>query len=324
MSDATARRSALAADGNGDSWSEVWRGLCQRPKRLPSKLLYDARGSDLFARIARQPEYYPTRVELELLSTHATAISGRIGTDAVIVEFGSGASRKTHVLLDALARPRLYVPIDTSHTALLASAASIEATYPGLEVRPHEADYRLVVPLPLRGVERHAPILAFFPGSSIGNFERTEALAFLRRVRLACGPEHRFLVGVDVPKERSVLEAAYDDAAGITAEFNRNILRVLNQRFDGHFDVEAFDHRAIWNEKIGRVEMYLVSRRYQRVSIAGLSFALRKNEPIVTEYCYKYHPHQFRRLAEAAGYRSAEVWLDADVRFSLHLLEPAQ
>lgn len=323
--DSAARRSAFDwRDRHDESWQEIWLGLGQRPKRLPCKLFYDARGSELFERITRQPEYYLTRVELELLGEHAAAIAARTGPNAILVELGSGASRKTRVLLDALERARVYVPIDISRSALFESTAAIQAAYPELEVRPLAADYTLPFALPVRDSERRAPLLAFFPGSTIGNFERTEALAFLRRVRQACGPRHQLLIGVDVPKERSVLEAAYDDAAGVTAEFNRNILRVINERYDGRFDVEAFEHRALWNEKAGRLEMHLTSLRHQEVSVGGASISLRKGEPIVTEHCYKYHPRQFQRLAEAAGYASSEIWLDALGRFSLHLLEPAR
>jgi L-histidine N-alpha-methyltransferase len=320
--DAAARHTPLDwRSRNDETWHEIWRGLSLRPKRLPCKLFYDARGSELFERITRQPEYYLTRVELELLGEHSRAIAARTGAGAILVELGSGASRKTRVLLDMLDRPRIYVPIDISRSALFESTAAIRASYPGLEVRPLAADYTLPLALPVRDSERRAPVLAFFPGSTIGNFERTEALVFLRRLRQACGPRHQLLIGVDVPKERSVLEAAYDDAAGVTAEFNRNILRVINRRYAGRFDVEAFEHRALWNEKAGRLEMHLTSRRHQEVSIGGVSLSLRKGEPIVTEHCYKYHPRQFRRLAEAAGYASSEVWLDAEERFSLHLLE---
>lgn len=304
------------------TWSEVCRSLSERPRRLPCKLFYDARGSELFESITRQPEYYPTQAELAVLRAHAREISADLGPRAVIVEFGSGASIKTRVLLDELERPRLYVPIDISQSALMSGVGALEASYPGLEVRPVVGDYTAHLSLPLDRSELGDKVLAFFPGSTIGNFEPAEAVAFLRRVRQLCGSQQRFLVGVDVPKQRTVLEAAYDDECGVTAAFNRNILDVLNQRYGGDFDPEAFEHRALWNAAEGRVEMHLVSRRAQRARLGSLLVELGRGEVIVTEHCYKYHRREFRRLAEAADFCVARVWLDADERFSVHCLTP--
>jgi L-histidine Nalpha-methyltransferase len=302
---------------------EVLRGLAQEPKRLPCKLFYDTHGSLLFERIAKLPEYYPTRAELEILRRHGGEMAELIGPGAILVEFGSGASVKTRVLLDALDQPRIYVPIDISTDTLMENAHSLRTRYPGLEVRPLAADYTRKLILPLDASERGGPISVFFPGSTIGNFDPTEAENFLRGVRKDCGDQQRFLIGVDIPKERRILEAAYNDTAGVTAQFNRNILRVLNRDYSAHFSIEDFLHRAPWNEREGRIEMHLVSRRAQTARIGNHPIALKAGEPIVTEYCYKYAPDDFARLAERAGFKVLKVWKDPQELFSVHLLGAA-
>ena len=306
-----------------DTLTEIHTGLSGTPKRLPCKLFYDTVGSQLFEQITDLPEYYPTRTELSILEAHGRDMAALLGKDAVIVEFGSGASRKTRTLLDALSTPRAYVPIDISREMLLSSARSLELLYPGLDVRPVVGDYMHPLALPLSSEEQRRGVTAFFPGSTIGNFEQDEAVLFLRRVRRACGAGARLLIGVDVPKERAVLEAAYDDAAGITARFNRNVLRVINRDYGGQFRLGDYSHRAIWNAAHARVEMHLVSRRNQRVRVGSHSYSFLEGEPIVTEHCYKYGIEAFAELAESAGFTVARVWQDERRAFSVQLLVPA-
>lgn len=313
-----------SSDEPEDTWMEIWRGLNERPRRLPCKLFYDARGSELFERITEQPEYYPTRAELEILRERAPEIAARVGPEAVLIEFGSGASIKTRLLLDALERPSVYVPIDISISALKSSADALRELYPELDVRPLEADYTRDLELPLTAAEQRRNGLAFFPGSTIGNFERADALAFLRRARHLCGAHRGFSIGVDLPKNRAVLEAAYDDAAGVTRAFNQNILHVLNRRYGADFNPGAFAHRAIWNAEAGRVEMHLTSRERQCVRLGSRVLEIERDEPIITEHCYKYAPEEFGQLAKAAGFALSDVWLDREARFSVLWLTPEQ
>jgi L-histidine Nalpha-methyltransferase len=316
-----ADRSQAPDLGHPETLAEIHAGLASAPKRLPCKLFYDALGSRLFEQITVLPEYYPTRTELAILEAHAAEMASLIGPAAVIVELGSGASRKTRLLLDALATPRAYVPVDISREMLLSSARALGASYPGLDVRPVVGDYMHELELPLSPEEKRR-VTTFFPGSTIGNFEQEEAVLFLRRVRRVCGESARVLIGVDVPKERAVLEAAYDDAAGVTARFNRNVLRVINRDYGGQFRLRDFRHRALYNAAAGRVEMHLVSQRDQRVVVGARHYSFRAGEPIVTEHCYKYRPEAFRELAESAGFEVARVWVDERRSFSVQLLVP--
>jgi dimethylhistidine N-methyltransferase len=216
----------------------------------------------------------------------------------------------------------VYVPIDISREMLLASAEQLELRYPGLAVRPVVGDYMHELDLPLAPDELSAGVTAFFPGSTIGNFEHDEAVAFLLRVK-RCSPRGaNLLIGVDLPKARAVLEAAYDDASGITARFNLNVLRVLNRDYGAHFRLDDFSHRAVWNEAKRRVEMHLVCQRDHVLKIGTRAFEFRAGEPIITEHCYKYSTEDFRELAESAGYRVEKVWLDRDSAFSVQLLVP--
>ena len=237
--------------------------------------------------------------------------------------FGSGASRKTRALLDALETPRVYVPIDISSEMLLSSARSLGLAYPGLDVRPVVGDYMHPLDLPLSAEEKRRGVTVFFPGSTIGNFEQDEAVLFLRRVRRACGEAARLLIGVDVPKGPELLVAAYDDAAGVTARFNCNVLRVINREFGGRFPLDAFRHRAVWNADHSRIEMHLTSQRQQRVTVGQRVYTFDAGEPIVTEHCYKYRPEAFAQLADSAGFEVAETWLDQQRAFSVQLLVPA-
>lgn len=297
---------------------EVLHGLAQKPKRLPCKLFYDARGSELFERICELPEYYPTRTELGILSANIEPITRALGRDLALLEFGSGASVKTRLLLDRLESPQVYVPIEISHSALTGSARALAAAYPTLSIEPLCADYTKALKLP--EVVRTLRRAAFFPGSTIGNFEPDAAVEFMQRVRGYCGPRGKLLIGVDLKKDPSILEAAYDDAQGVTAAFNLNILSVLNRECRAQFALEDFTHRAIWNERAGRVEMQLLSRRRQRVQLDGVAIHFEAGEPIVTEHCYKFELVQFRALAERSGFRVEQVWTDPERRFSVQLL----
>jgi dimethylhistidine N-methyltransferase len=314
---------ALSTAASPEELNEVLLGLAQSPRRLPCKLLYDARGSELFERITRLPEYYCTRVELGILREHAHEMARYIGSDALLVELGSGSSRKTRLLLDQLLRLRAYVPIDISPSALDQSVRSLRRRYPELQVRPLLADYTRSFELPLTEAEAGAAqgrLTWFFPGSTIGNFEPEAAVAFLRRLRELAPGRQQWLIGVDTPKDRSVLEPAYDDAQGVTAAFNLNLLQVVNRRCAASFLGQGFRHRALWKPAEGRVEMQLVSRYRQTVRIAQQTLQLEAGEIIVTEHCYKYEPEAFERLVGRAGFGVERVWLDAQRRFSMHLL----
>ncbi len=308
-------------EGGADA-QEVWHGLNTRPRRLPCKLFYDDVGSQLFEQICETQEYYPTRTELTILREHVAEMIRDVGPRPTLVEWGSGASIKTRVLLSALSQPQLYVPIDISEQILVQSARGIEREYAGLEVRPVVADYLQPLQLPLTSIERERPIVTFFPGSTLGNFEPDAAIEFLAKVRAAGGRRQHFLLGTDLPKAPEILEAAYDDAGGITARFNLNILHVLNRRFGAKFDVAAFTHRAVFNAEAGRVEMHLVSRERQVMSLFGKRITIDAGEPIVTEHCYKYGLAQLAEMANSAGFRVARSWTDPDQRFAVHLLRP--
>jgi len=296
---------------------EVLAGLAARPKRLPCKLFYDEVGSRLFERICELDEYYLTRTELVILRERVGEVARLARAGCRVVEFGSGASVKTRLLLDALERPSSYVPIDIARGALLESAAALSLDYPELDVQPVCADYTREVELPL--VADGVRTLGFFPGSTIGNFEPAEAVTFLRRVRAHCGTNGLLLIGADLKKERLTLEAAYDDREGVTAEFNRNILRVLNREHGGRFSLEAFRHRAFYDERHGRVEMHLVSTVRQRVAVGSELVSFEAGEAIVTEHCYKYALDQLQGLARKSGFEPLRTWTDARALFAVAL-----
>lgn len=313
----TARAAFLDLAPNPGSFREaVVRGLSARPKRLPAKFLYDAQGSALFERITRLPEYYPTRTEIGILRRYGTEIAAVLGPGVQLIELGSGSSRKVRLLLDRLSDPAGYVGVDISRHHLLRSCERLAADRPGLDVLALCADYmgELVVPPPAGGARRR---VAFFPGSTIGNLDREEARIFLARWRheLAGGG---MLVGVDLKKDVGLLNAAYDDAAGVTAAFNLNMLARINRELGGTFDLTAFTHRAFYNGPEGRIEMHLVSTRDQIVTAAGRRFRFAAGETVHTENSYKYSLAEFQALAREAGYRAERVWTDEANLFSLH------
>jgi dimethylhistidine N-methyltransferase len=291
--------------------------LAERPRRIAPKYFYDAAGSALFDRICTLPEYYPTRTELALLDRHAPQIAGFVGPHADIVEFGAGSATKVRVLLDALREPRRFSPIDISAEHLHAAAAQLQRDYPGLAVCPLAADFTQPFELPpLAGAHRR---VGFFPGSSIGNFTPDEALAFLRRAAgLLQGGG--LLIGVDLVKDPALLHAAYNDAAGVTAAFNRNLLVRANRELQTDFVPEQFAHYAFYEPRARRIEMHLVSLCAQRVRLGGDSFEFAEGESLHTENSYKYSVDGFQALAQRAGFTPHAVWCDPQRRFSLHWL----
>ena len=300
-----------------DMRAEVLSGLAREVKRIPPKFFYDRQGSQLFDAITELPEYYPTRTEIRILEAHGASMAELIGQDSLLVELGSGSSRKIRVLLEAL-QPAVYLPVDISKEHLAASAEDLAGSFPGLEVRAICADYSVPFDLPVRGdgLER----AAFFPGSSIGNFDPVDAVRFLERVAALIGPGGKLLIGVDLIKDRALLEAAYNDAQGVTADFNLNLLRRINRELEGDFDLDAFSHRARFNQDQSRIEMHLVSRADQQVSVAGQRFRFREGESIHTESSYKYSVEGFHRLARDAGFHPQRVWTDPERLFSVHCL----
>jgi len=298
---------------------ELLAGLARTPRSVPPKFFYDAAGSALFDRICELPEYYPTRTELGILRRHAQEIAQCIGPEAEIVEFGAGSLHKVRVLLDALPRPRRFVPIDISTDHLMGAVERLRAAYPGLEVEPVAADFTQAFELPPSQGRR----VGFFPGSSIGNFDPPEALAFLRGAAALLGEGGEgsgLLIGVDLVKDPALLHAAYNDAAGITAAFNLNLLARANRELGANFALDGFFHHACYVPTRQRIEMHLVSRQAQNVRVCGREFAFAEGESIHTESSYKYSVAGFRALAAQAGFVPGPAWCDARTLFSLHWL----
>jgi dimethylhistidine N-methyltransferase len=304
-------------EGLGDFGRAMLAGLAARPRAISPKFFYDAAGSALFDQICTLPEYYPTRTEIGILDRHAGEIAACVGEGAEIVEFGAGSVLKIRRLLDALERPARFLPIDISGEHLHAAADALRADYPTLAIEPVVADFTkpLALPKPLGGGRR----FGFFPGSSIGNFTPEEAVRFLRQaaVLLRGGG---MLIGVDLVKDPQRLHAAYNDAAGVTAAFNRNLLARANRELGADFDPGAFAHYAFFNPQASRIEMHLISSRRQCVTVAGQCFDFEEGEHIHTENSYKFTVDAFRRLATLAGFKPGPVWCDEARWFSLHWL----
>jgi dimethylhistidine N-methyltransferase len=307
------QREALIAD--------ALAGLGQPAKSLPCKWLYDAAGAALFERITRLPEYYPTRTELGILGESGKEMARAIGRGAVVVELGPGDGEKAVVLLRSLEAPAAYVPVDISAAWLRDASRRVSSAFPGLPVQPVIADFTQGFALP--PVVRGAVPLGFFPGSTIGNFAPSDAAHLLARLRATLGPGAQLLLGVDLVKDPGVLIPAYDDAAGVTAAFNLNLLARLNREAGADFDIAGFRHRAVWNEALERVEMHLVSRRDQTVRIAGRPIAFVRDEFIHTENSHKFRIDRFRHLAAEAGWQDPRIWTDAGRLFSVWLLSAA-
>ncbi len=300
---------------------EILAGLSAPQKTLPAKLFYDEAGCALFNRITLLPEYYVTRAEMALLDRHAPEIAAHAPPGAALVEYGASDEAKGVALLDAGRRPfAAYVPVDIAEPALLAIAGRMRGSHPALAVVPVAADF--LQPLALPPAVAGLPPFGFFPGSTIGNFRPPMVRRFLRTVRATLSGVEApgFVVGTDLRKDPSRLLPAYDDGAGITAAFNRNILLHVNRIADGDFDPDAFAHRAVWNAHEGRIEMHLESRTAQAVRVAGRTVRFRAGESIHTEDSYKHTPDGFRALAAEAGWRSGGFWRDPDGLFGMHLL----
>jgi L-histidine N-alpha-methyltransferase len=301
--------------------SDVIDGLVRFPKSLPCKYFYDAAGSALFETICALPEYYLTRTELEIMNRHAEEMAETLGPGVLLVEPGSGASLKTRLLLKHLPEPAAYVPVDISPSALVNAARELLGTFTRLEVVPVCADFSepFELPLPRRRPER---TVVYFPGSTVGNFDPPRAVALLRRLGGVCGPGGAVLVGVDLDKPTPVLEAAYNDSQGVTAEFNKNLLRRINAELGADFDLDRFEHVALFNEGHRRIEMHLESNAVQTVGVAGRAFQFRRGERIHTESSYKYSLAGFQDLAKRAGFSVGRVWTDPAGLFSVQYLAP--
>jgi L-histidine Nalpha-methyltransferase len=297
----------------------VVTGLAASPKTIPPTYFYDARGSELFEQICTLPEYYPTRTETAILRRYAGEIAARIGPGAQIVEYGSGASEKIRIILDAMDAPVAYVPVDISGDYLREVAERLASDYTGLEITAVVADYHHPFAVPASRRPARAR-MSLFTGSTIGNFAPDEAMAFLRHAARRLSGGGALVIGVDLRKDPNLLHAAYNDSAGVTAAFNLNLLTRINRELDGTFDPSAFDHYATYNPRHGRIEMHLVSRRPQRVSVAGRSFHFATGESIHTENSYKFDVDGFRDMARRAGFIPEALWLDDNRWFSVHLL----
>lgn len=299
---------------------DVLEGLRHEPKRLPCKYLYDQRGSELFDDICELPEYYPTRTELGIMQKSAREMAKELGENPVLIEFGSGSSLKTRLLLDHIERPATYVPVDISREHLLASADKIADEYPGIDVQSVHADFTQPIPLP-EELPEDGQKAVYFPGSTIGNFEPSEARRLLTGIARLVGPEGRLLVGFDREKDRNILEAAYNDAQGVTAEFNLNLLHRINRELNADFRLHGFEHQAIYNEELGRIEMHLISRVNQVVTIGSHRVVFRQGESICTEYSHKYRVEAFAQMADRSGLSLQKTWTDENDFFCLALFE---
>ncbi len=307
-------------DQTAEFAAAVAAGLAQPQKVIPARFFYDRAGSELFEAITRLPEYYPTRTEIGILTAHAAAIGAAVGPGRAVIEFGSGSSAKTPLLLRAIV-PSAYVPVDISAEFLQASAAALAADFPGLPVLPVAADFTR--PFRLPAAVAAAPKLGFFPGSTLGNLAPDAAIDLLRSFAATLGAASWLVIGLDLApgpgKTREALEAAYDDAQGVTAAFNMNLLHRINRELGGTVRIADFAHRAVWNASLGRIEMHLVAIRDTRFVVAGQPFALAAGETIHTENSYKWTLPEARLMAQASGWVPTADWRDADGRFSLHL-----
>jgi dimethylhistidine N-methyltransferase len=299
--------------------ADVRHGLRLQPKKQSSKYFYDARGSELFERICVQPEYYLTRAELELMHAHVADIAALLGPDVLLVEYGSGSGIKTRLLLEHLHRPVAYMPVEVSRAALADSLSRLAPAFPQIEMLPLCADFTadIRLPVPIRRAGRN---VVYFPGSTLGNFDAAEAVRLLHRMRAQIGPNGAALIGIDLKKDRAEIEAAYNDAAGVTAEFTLNMLARYNRELGADFDIAQFRHRARYNALAGRIETHIISCCAQDVNIDGARFSFAAAEAMLVEYSCKYSLEEFARLAARAGLRIERSWTDANARFSVHCL----
>ena len=305
-----------------DGQAEIIAGLARRQKEISPKYFYDETGARLFEEICQQPEYYPTRTEIGIMQSRMAQIASLIGPRASIIEFGSGAGVKTRLLLEGIPEIAAYVPVDISREQLIASSDQIARDFPDIEVLPICADFMQPFELPNPHIAPDRNIV-YFPGSTIGNFSTAQSVRLLRTMRTQARVNGALLIGVDLIKAPDIVERAYNDAAGVTAQFNLNLLAHLNHAYDANFKLQAFEHAAIYDEKDCRVEMRLISLCRQNVRVAGANFELEKGEYIVTEHSHKYSIDSFESLARQAGFSPNEIWTDPDRLFSVHFLTAA-
>jgi dimethylhistidine N-methyltransferase len=307
---------------SGDDQKEILSGLARDPKEISPKYFYDEAGSELFEEICEQPEYYPTRTEFGIMRDHIDDIATSIGPNASIIEFGSGASVKTRLLLESVPELAAYVPVDISREHLASTAAALACEYPDIEVLPVCADFTrpFELPVPSRMPDRN---VVFFPGSTIGNFSTREAIALMRVMREQAKDNGALLIGVDLEKPSDILEPAYNDAAGVTAEFNLNLLTRLNREYGANFEPESFEHLAIYDEEHHRIEMRLISLADQSVEMGGETFDFDAGEYIVTEHSHKYSLERFAAMATKSGFEQQKCLTDDNELFSVQFLVAA-
>jgi dimethylhistidine N-methyltransferase len=307
---------------SADLLADVIAGLSSDPRTLPCKYFYDERGAALFKKICDLPEYYITRTEIDILDRHRAEIASQLGPNVELIGLGTGAGTKTRILIEALEKPAVYIPVDISEKQLRKSAALFRKIFPDLEILPVCADYLqpVVLPSPRHTAARN---VVYFPGSTIGNFEPNEALQFLRRIANVAGRGGGLLIGVDLQKDQNVIEAAYNDSAGITAQFNLNLLARINRETGADFNLDRWRHRAIYNSNAGRIEMYLISATDQTVRIQDREFRFRADEKILTEHSYKRTPEGFIALARQAGFDFVKLWTDDARLFGVFYLVTA-
>lgn len=301
---------------------DVLTGLQESPKRLSSKYLYDERGSDLFEQICALDEYYPTRTELTIMDEAGEEMAECIGAERVLLELGSGSSVKTAILLEAMDRPAVYMPFDISVSALGAATEMLAFEFPDLEIHPLVGDFTQPFPLPAETIDAHE-IVIYFPGSTIGNLSDQAAVDLLANVRKQTSPRG-MLIGFDLQKDIEILEAAYNDAQGVTADFNLNLLQRINQELGANFDLDQFEHQAIYNAQDHRIEMHLVSSTQQTVAVDGHEIHFDANESICTEHSHKYTVDSFAELTSAAGWTLQKCWADDEQLFAVAYLIPKE
>jgi dimethylhistidine N-methyltransferase len=303
---------------NEEFCEQVIAGLSQHPRTLPCKFFYDETGSALFLKICELPEYYITRTEMRILRERGGEIANALGRGIELIGLGTGAGTKTRILLDNLEAPLAYVPVDISREQLTQSTITFRKKFPALDILPVCADYLQPFDLPPRSGVANRTVV-YFPGSTIGNLEPEDATEFLKKIAAIVGPGGALLMGVDLKKSKAILERAYNDSAEVTAQFNLNLLVRANRELGSNFDLRDWRHRAIYNEKAGRIEMHLVSLRPQTVNIADAAFSFAPGEHIITEFSYKYSPSEMIALAGAVGLRFEKIWTDEQNLFGLFL-----
>ncbi len=318
MSSTTAQRFADVPP-ESEFVADVWSGLSGRTKSLPSKYFYDARGSDLFEQICDTPEYYLTRTELALMREHVAEMAKALGPEIRLVEFGNGSGLKTRLLLQALERPVAYIPVEISASALAGSCAQLQRDFSELEILPLQADFTAPLTLP-RAHRTPRRTVLYLAGSTLGNFPEPEAVVLLQQMRRAAGADGAVLLGLDLKKDPVLINAAYNDAAGITSAFTLNLLVRMNRELDADFQIDQFFHRARYQAIVGRIETDIVSRRAQRVRIAGRDFDFAADEPVRVEVSCKYDRSDMQRMARLAGLQLQQVWTDNQEQFAVVLM----